>query len=139
MDQFSAAFILLALLIALFWIFRQIVLWYWKIDEQIELLSEIRDLLRNQSPSRTASSVSPPPATPDGRVGGSLGKSEKVYEFLPSDPKLAEAVNSLRKSGYDVVPLGGAWRISKDSRSVAFPSNDGELLAQAESLTRRTS
>ena len=138
MDQFSAAFILLALLIALFWIFRQIVLWYWKIDEQIELLSEIRDLLRNQSPSRTASSVSPPPATPDGRVGGSLGKSEKVYEFLPSDPKLAAAVDVLRHAGYEVEPLGDAWRISRDSRSVAYPSNDAELGAAAERLTRRS-
>ena len=38
--------ITLAILIALFLIFRQVVCWYWKINDRIELLTEIRDELR---------------------------------------------------------------------------------------------
>ena len=37
--------ITLAILIALFLIFRQVVCWYWKINDRIELLTEIRDEL----------------------------------------------------------------------------------------------
>ena len=125
--------------IFLFLVFRAILLWYWRVNELIDLLSEIRDILRAQSSLRAvpAASPPPPPAVPEVRLSNSSPiQTERPYEFIPSDPKLAEAVNSLRKSGYDVAPLGGAWRISKDSRSVAFPSNDGELLAEAERLTR---
>jgi hypothetical protein len=36
-----------AIVLGLFLLFREVVCWYWKINEGIALLSEIRDLLRD--------------------------------------------------------------------------------------------
>jgi hypothetical protein len=36
-------------LLVLFLVFREVVCWYWKINVRIELLTEIRDLLKNQA------------------------------------------------------------------------------------------
>ncbi len=49
---------LVAAAVLLFLIFRQIVLWYWRVTESVELLREIRDELRR---SRTLPPVPPNP------------------------------------------------------------------------------
>ncbi len=36
-------------IIVMFLIFREVVCWYWKINIRIELLTEIRELLKNQA------------------------------------------------------------------------------------------
>ena len=36
-------------IVVLFLVFREVVCWYWKINVRIELLTEIRDLLKNQA------------------------------------------------------------------------------------------
>ena len=46
MDQ-SFVVILVAALIIFFLVFREVLCWYWKINKNIELLLEIRDLLKH--------------------------------------------------------------------------------------------
>lgn len=46
MDALSGLIVILVVLIVLFLIFRAIVLWYWKVDEQVALLKDLRDELR---------------------------------------------------------------------------------------------
>jgi hypothetical protein len=36
-------------ILVMFLVFREVVCWYWKINLRIELLTEIRDLLKNQA------------------------------------------------------------------------------------------
>ena len=42
-------FVVFAILVAIFLICREIVCWYWKINAQVALLTEIRDLLRQRA------------------------------------------------------------------------------------------
>ncbi len=44
----QSGLIFLAILIVLFLVFRELVCWYWKINQNIALLTEIRDLLRER-------------------------------------------------------------------------------------------
>lgn len=43
MPEFIAGLLFIGLSAGLFLIFRSFVLWYWKVDEIVELLKDIRD------------------------------------------------------------------------------------------------
>ncbi len=51
----------LATIIALFLIFRELVCWYWKINEGLKLLQEIRDLLGRLPTTNSHTQPSPKP------------------------------------------------------------------------------
>ena len=44
----SGVAIALMIVVGLFLVLRHIALWYWRVDEQVALLREIRDLLKHQ-------------------------------------------------------------------------------------------
>lgn len=48
-EAFTPMLISLVILLLLFLICREVVCWYWKINARIELLTEIRDLLKKQA------------------------------------------------------------------------------------------
>lgn len=48
MDLFLPQLIYLLIVIVIFLICREIICWYWKINDNIELLREIRDLLKER-------------------------------------------------------------------------------------------
>lgn len=47
-DELTIALVYLAIVIVIFLIFRELVCWYWKINASLEVLREIRDLLKEQ-------------------------------------------------------------------------------------------
>ncbi len=53
--------------IIVFLIFREIICWYWKINRNVELLTEIRDLLagKDNSPDGVAPIAQQSPSSPD--------------------------------------------------------------------------
>ena len=50
-ELIGMALISLLVIVVVFLILREFFCWYWKINQRIELLTEIRNLLRNQSNS----------------------------------------------------------------------------------------
>lgn len=66
MDNNASALIAILVVIVIFFIARELVCWYWKINLQVTLLTEIRDLLRAQASAST-------PAGSDGRREPSVG------------------------------------------------------------------
>ena len=69
--------IFLAVLIIIFLIFREVVCWYWKINQSVALLTEIRDLLAGRTVTQNTIASTPtgakytpaPPAAPFGSMG----------------------------------------------------------------------
>lgn len=58
MDEISLRILLVIIVIVIiFLIFREIVLWYWKINEGISLLREIRDILQNSTSTNIQSTT----------------------------------------------------------------------------------
>ena len=49
----TGALIAIVVVLVIFFIARELVCWYWKINQQVALLTEIRDLLRAQRSSST--------------------------------------------------------------------------------------
>ena len=47
-NELTAGLIYLAVVIVIFLIFRELVCWYWKINAGLEVLKEIRDLLKER-------------------------------------------------------------------------------------------
>ena len=66
MDNNTSVLIALLVVIVIFFIARELVCWYWKINLQVTLLTEIRDLLRAQASAST-------PRGSDGRREPSVG------------------------------------------------------------------
>jgi len=48
---------IIAIILFIFLIIREIICWYWKINERTELLREIRDLLRCNVPEEKAKEI----------------------------------------------------------------------------------
>ena len=48
-SMMGAFLLFLGILVVLFLVCREIVCWYWKINQSVALLIEIRDLLKNQA------------------------------------------------------------------------------------------
>ncbi len=46
-QKMAYALVVLAILILVFLICRELICWYWKINEMVSLLTDIRDLLRS--------------------------------------------------------------------------------------------
>jgi hypothetical protein len=44
----ASTLIVLGIIVVLFLLFREVVCWYWKINRRLEMLTEIRDLLKAQ-------------------------------------------------------------------------------------------
>jgi len=65
-DNNTSALIAILVVIVIFFIARELVCWYWKINLQVALLTEIRDLLRAQASAST-------PTGADGRREPSVG------------------------------------------------------------------
>ncbi len=55
--------IVLVVVLGLFLIFREIVCWYWKVNQAIALLTEIRNHLANAAPARSMPQSIPQPPT----------------------------------------------------------------------------
>ena len=47
-NELTMALIYLVVVIVIFLIFRELVCWYWKINASLEVLKEIRDLLKER-------------------------------------------------------------------------------------------
>jgi len=60
------ALIAIVVVLVIFFIARELICWYWKINLQVTLLTEIRDLLRAQASAST-------PTGSDGRREPSIG------------------------------------------------------------------
>ena len=74
----SELIITLLVFVLVFLICRELVCWYWKINKNIALLTEIRDLLKAQAPVEVVEALNE--KTPAGRPG-----SENPMDF-PSKP-----------------------------------------------------
>jgi hypothetical protein len=48
-EPFIPSLVSFLFVVVMFLVFREVVCWYWKINVRIELLTEIRDLLKNQA------------------------------------------------------------------------------------------
>jgi hypothetical protein len=138
MSEFFTFIAFLAVVVALFLLFRQIVLWYWKINSSIELLTEIRDLLRSQGSSH-AGHAPPAPTTskiatvaPRAGLATSSADDRKAHQFVPVDLKLRAAVEALRDAGYGVELQGERWSVSKGSLTVYL--DNAELCAESGRL-----
>jgi hypothetical protein len=68
-DNNTSALIAILVVIVIFFIARELVCWYWKINTQVTLLTEIRDLLRAQASASR-------PTGSDGRREPSVGALE---------------------------------------------------------------
>ena len=66
MDNNTSALIAVLVVMVIFFIARELICWYWKINLQVTLLTEIRDLLRAQASAST-------PKGSDGRREPSVG------------------------------------------------------------------
>ena len=56
----SGVAIALMIVVGLFLVLRHIALWYWRVDEQVALLREIRDLLKHQYVAAVRDGDTPP-------------------------------------------------------------------------------
>lgn len=81
------ALIVLVVLVALFLVFRQFVLWYFRINERTELLRDIRDSLRQRSAGQAWQQADPQArrAAEAEQVGRRLGESDDQYNSRVAD------------------------------------------------------
>lgn len=65
MANYVGLIISIAIVVALFLIFREIICWYWKMNETTMLLREIRDSVAYLKPDKVDSSTEAPDTAPD--------------------------------------------------------------------------
>lgn len=56
MENGTDALIAVVVVLVIFFVGRELICWYWKINLQVELLTEIRDLLKAQASASTPTS-----------------------------------------------------------------------------------
>jgi len=64
--------IVLIIFVAIFLVFRELFCWYWKINEMVGLLVEIRDHLASQNPAASAARGEPTLAFKAGQAVGQM-------------------------------------------------------------------
>lgn len=74
-ELFLGLIVVLALLVALFFIFREVLLWYWKINEVVGLLTRIAQALESNSRGQSAGVTLRRPV-PDTFVTERIGDTE---------------------------------------------------------------
>lgn len=84
-------FIVLLVVLVVFLILRELICWYWKINEKVALLKEIRDLLRSQSTAVSQAMQA--------QITGQTGNSSQAMSQATGQPSSssgvsAEAMNS---------------------------------------------
>ena len=95
-------FILAVVLVIIFLVFREVFCWYWKINRNVALLTEIRDLLAKMENPRLVT-ASPAQA--------GIG-SEKLPSTPPQNGSATDCESTLTHLGYEVTKLGAAgWAI----------------------------
>jgi hypothetical protein len=102
-DFFGYFLILLVINVILFLICREIVCWYFKINQRLELLTQIRDLLANM-PKQTAMAAQASTAKPDNLKTYTLcSKCKKRYDGDLSGQFCEECGSQLREVLSDAV------------------------------------
>ena len=87
-------FAFLIIILIIFWAGREVVCWYWKINEGLQLLTEIRNLLREQVRQ---------PASPESNnrtATAASGASERLKPRL--DANYAKVVETLKSANYQI-------------------------------------
>lgn len=88
-NSLGALAIFLIITIVIFLICRELVCWYWKVNQSVALLTEIRDLLKNQAgPAETAMSPVLPASVPRQKVpapapAGPMGTCPNCSSVIP--------------------------------------------------------
>lgn len=102
----SGLLIALVVLVVIFLICRELFCWYWKINQRVALLTEIRDLLAGK-PASTVATLAPaqdtvaktPPAAAE--VAGITAATRTLAERVRDNPRLAvdEKIELLHRLG----------------------------------------
>ena len=73
-NSLGGLFIFVAVLAVIFLVFREFFCWYWKINQNIALLTEIRELLSAKGSANGNVTAPPAQTTHVGGPGGTAGK-----------------------------------------------------------------
>jgi len=107
-SSFGPIIILLVVLFVIFLVIRELMCWYWKINQGIELLTEIRDLLANQSAFRREPTIQssdlPPLAASVPTSTNSLGTCPNCSAEIPLSSKACPKC----KASFEE---GSTWRV----------------------------
>ena len=118
--------IFLLVLVVLFFVLRELLLWYWKVNQVVALLTEIRDLLR----SGATPMGSPVAASPSTRNGTTEAEGRGRVGIV-LDSKVAETVEAGGPTDRAGVKVGDEILKANGKSLTGSASQDTRLLAGA--------
>ena len=107
----------LAIIAIAFLILREVVCWYWKINQSVGLLKEIRDLLITAQSVHANFTGNPQPNSPRSSdrndQSGAPGHGAPPVTSAVGQPNPLELEASLTRKGYKVSRNGSSWQVKE--------------------------